>query len=1171
MAAENLLNVRLLGVPTIMWGDQTLSIQRRMARVFIYYLASHASMVSRSELVVLFWPDSPNSRQQLRDLLSKLRAELPDPEIIQTDRDWVGLDYSKVNSDVLIFENLYEELSLPFLNIEGRPVPEAIYQKMLNAVNMWAAPAFLYGVSFMEKEELNDWVVNKNKRLRFKWLNLMMRIAQHLMVVGDLESANSWLEKVNENDENYEFPQVIYNRLDVLYQLGKLSQAYEYGMEYAEEIKTNWFSEYRLPFEALMKKIENERLQVAIRIQPPARSARGKNIPLMGRNDLISQIQRAYRRGDIIVLTGETGYGKSRIFDEFTKNLNTSIPTYTIEPVYSERHIAFHALIERLRHSMNVQDWQKIEKFWVSQLSPLMPELQSHLDKKSEYYSLIENRQLGLFEAFRQVFLTFGGNQKILINVENAQWLDEETVHLFEYLTQRNFFNEKAQLFLLLSNNEQNLPLQTYLQNPAWISQIAKIDIPPLSLEDISNITLYLLRNPLSEEQTQQLMDATGGNPLFVIETLQMILEKPEMLSQKTWDSIPLSGVVRIVIRERLGLLSEISQKVLTSAALVGITFNLDYIHAMSDLYEDVLVFAIDELINNGMIEINSRKFQTLEYRFTQTFVREVVLQSISQTQKQILHKRLANYLLVTPHDRKTAEDNAVIGYHLGEAGKIEEAFQYWIEAAELYKNANDYQKADHAYEQAYLLFQNIRMDFSDQNLFNLWVGWGDLKTRMNDLKTATEYYQKAMEEGLFRKSSLLIGSGLSGEGYLYLLRGFPNQAMQYLDRAIIHLKDGYLEEYIRAGVRKMLTHLYHFDLNASMAEFESFAHLKNQLKTEKEFIVFASLQSTIALTYMLAGRFQEAETQANQAIQTALKYKISSIRVECEFNLGLGYYYQGMYQKALEKFGLALLIAKSNYYWRFALETLTVNSRVHLALGKTYQCLENIQNAYTLANMNQYTGMHCLLTNAEGRLFVAFGNYKKALDFFNQSIKFSNMNRNQLLDHMWIGFCYCMQGDLENGVQQLKLVVQDAEKDQLIQLKLEAEGRLGLALYMKGEIDEALELLKNVTEQTSKIGFAAAGTAFAFVRAQHALKNNEYEIAIDMGKQIMEKAKQEESPWLEWIALDIWLAANQSMGKTCKKCVVQKHSLIRNLNQSKPQNSDFTLDENTTPYFALV
>ncbi|HSQ27400.1 MAG TPA: hypothetical protein VLM80_09775, partial [Anaerolineales bacterium] len=209
MTAENRLSVQMLGQPRIMWGDQPLTIQRRLTRIFIYYLACQKSMVSRSDLVVLFWPEAANARQNLRDQLSKLRAELPDPDIIQIDRDYVGLDYQKVISDVLIFEDLYDQLSIPFLNIENRPVPEAIYQKLLNAVYMWEGPAFLYGISPKGREDLNEWIENRNRRLHFKWLNLMMRIAQHLIAVGDLDGALTWLEKVSDNDDDYDFPQVI--------------------------------------------------------------------------------------------------------------------------------------------------------------------------------------------------------------------------------------------------------------------------------------------------------------------------------------------------------------------------------------------------------------------------------------------------------------------------------------------------------------------------------------------------------------------------------------------------------------------------------------------------------------------------------------------------------------------------------------------------------------------------------------------------------------------------------------------------------------------------------------------------------------------------------------------------------------------------------------------------
>ncbi|MBE0687735.1 MAG: AAA family ATPase [Anaerolineaceae bacterium] len=1171
MPPENRLMIHMLGQPRVFWGDQPLNIQRKLARIFIYYLACQKSMIGRSDLVVEFWPDSPNSRQHLRDLLSKLRAELPDPDIIRTDRDWIGLDYAKVNSDVLVFEDLYEQLSLPFLNIENRPLPEAIYQKMLNAIHMWEAPAFLYGTPLLDSNELNEWISKKNRKLRYKRLSLMMRISQHLIAKGDLESALTWLEMVNEDDDNYDFPQVIYNRLDVLYHLGRLSEAYEFGLLFTDQIKTNWFSEYRLAFETLMKRIENERIQNAIRIQPPARSTRGKNIPFVGRDDLMIQIHRAYRRDNIVVLSGETGFGKSRLSVEFINSLATPTPVFSMEAVYSERNFAFHAIIEHLRQTLNMSDWQKIEKFWISQLSFLMPELQSQLEHKSDLFNLVENQQLSLYEAFRQVLLTLAGKQKILISVENAQWLDKETIGLFSYLTHRHFFSEKAHLVLLLGNDELNVPVLNYLKDPAWVSQIAWFQIPPLDLDAISNIALYLLRKKLSEQQTQHLLDATGGNPLFVIETLQMILEKPDQLTELSWDQIPLSGVVQIVIRERLSYLSKNGRQVLDCAALVGTDFSFDYVEVMIDLQESALVSAFDELIDKGNIEIISQIHQPLRYKFKQTFIRDVVLQGLSQTHKQILHKRLADFLLTRIAEKKAADEFANLGYHLGRAGKIEQAFQYWIEAAELFNNADINQKANYAFEQAYLISQNLNFDITDEQLFKLWVGWGELANKMNDFKSATEYYHHAVEEGLYRSSSLLIGSGLSGEGYLFLMRGLPNQAKQYLEQAALHLKDGSVSEYIRNSIRIMLTHLYYFDLQACIREYDSIAWLENQMKTENDLLIFASLQSTLALTYTLSGKFKEAEIEANKSIQTALRLKNPTLRIENEFSLGLGYYYQGLYKKSLDKFGLVIQIAESNYYWRFVLETLSVINRVFFALGKTYQCLENIQNGYALAKVYQYTGMHSILINSEGRLYAAFGRYEKAISLFEESLKFSHNKRDVLLNQMWIGVSKTLMGELENGVKILQQVVKDVESQQLIQIQTESKARLGLALYLQGDIQEAIELLAEISTQSHQFGFAAAGTAYAFVRAQEALRKLEPEVAKEMAEVIMSKANQEESPWLEWHALEIMIAAEKLAGKSFKKYLSQKQLILRNLNQSKPQGLDLSLNSNSPPLFVLV
>lgn len=1163
--------IHLLGQPQVLWGDQPLHIKRRLARVLIYYLACQKSMVGRSDLILLFWPESPNARQNLRDLLSKLRAELPDPDLIRTDRDWIGLDFNKVNSDVLIFEDLYEQLSLPFLNIENRPLPEAIYQKLLNAIKMWDVPAFMHGHSPFDRDELNEWISDKSRRLRFKLLSLMMRAAHHLMVKGDLENALSWLETVTENDDDYEFPQAIYHRLNMLYRLGRLSKAHEYGLDYIDQINTSWFAEYRLAFETLMKRIENERNQAAIHIYPPTKQGRERLIPFFGREDLISGIQMAYQRGDMVVLSGETGSGKSRLFNEFVNTLGTPNPVYLMEAIYAERNLAFHPIIELLRRTMNMNDWQKIEKFWISQLSPFMPELQGQVQHKADIYSLIDNQQRSVYEAFRQVLFYLSRRQKIIIRIENSQWLDGESVSLLAYLTHRHFFNEKAHLFFLISKDDLNAPIFDYLKNPTWASEIAWIDLPALDIDAISVIAQHLLKNPLTVQQRQQLLDATGGNFLFLIETLQLISERLDPITDKNWDQIPLSGVVQIVIRDRLSHISDIARQILGCAALVGPTFSYDYIQVMAEMQESMLVNGIDELINKEFIGVISQMHQPLQYKFNQTFLREVVLQGLSQTQKHILHKRLAKYLLTHLEEKKTADELADLGYHLGQAGLIEQAFQYWIEAAEIYMNDDVHQKAQQAYKQAYLLSQNRTFDLTEQQLFDLWIGWGDLATKMNDFESATESYRHAIEEGSNRDSPLLLGSGLSGEGFLYSMRGLPIQGLQYLERAAFHLKDGYLLEFIRNSNRKMLTYLQHFDLQAIIQEYETIAWAESQLKTDKEQLVLANLQSTLAMTYVLEGNFKAAEMVANKSIQKALEFNNPSLRIENEFALGLGYYYQGKYKRALEKFGLTSQIAESNFKWRLLLGTLVMNSRVYFALGKTYRSLENIQNGYTLSKVYQYTGMHSNLITAEGKLQILFGKYEQAISFFKRSIEVSNNKRHTSFNQIWIAWCKVLLGELGEGISQLKQIVSDLENDQMELISLESKARLGLALYLKGNVPEALRLLEEVTQQSQKYGLAGAGTAYAYVQAQEAIRKNDPELAIKMGEIILQKARQEESPWLEWHALEILITAEDIKGKTSQKWQNQKQYLYRELNQSKPQNMGFTLEPDLPPLQFLV
>ena len=132
---------------------------------------------------------------------------------------------------------------------------------------------------------------------------------------------------------------------------------------------------------------------------------------------------------------------------------------------------------------------------------------------------------------------------------------------------------------------------------------------------------------------------------------------------------------------------------------------------------------------------------------------------------------------------------------------------------------------------------------------------------------------------------------------------------------------------------------------------------------------------------------FSKNPRSSSLTIEEGSKNKNTSLRIEGEFALGVMYHYRGLHKTALEKLGVTLQIAEHNYFWRFACETIAVMNNVYFSIGMTYQCYENIQKGYNLSNIHQYTGVHCILLNEEGKIYLAFGNYEKALKLFNQAL----------------------------------------------------------------------------------------------------------------------------------------------------------------------------------------
>src|SRR6266540_2048445 len=141
------LRITLLGPPLVQYGQAPLALARRQTRALLYRLACETRAIPREQLCYLFWPDTPETtaRRSLAHLLTHLRRALPDPDVIVTAHDQIGLDFTQVWSDSVVFKHL-SSTSAP----HGRS--EALHR----AIQLVQGP-FLDGFSLPDAPEFEAW------------------------------------------------------------------------------------------------------------------------------------------------------------------------------------------------------------------------------------------------------------------------------------------------------------------------------------------------------------------------------------------------------------------------------------------------------------------------------------------------------------------------------------------------------------------------------------------------------------------------------------------------------------------------------------------------------------------------------------------------------------------------------------------------------------------------------------------------------------------------------------------------------------------------------------------------------------------------------------------------------------------------------------------------------
>ena len=250
------------------------------------------------------------------------------------------------------------------------------------------------------------------------------------------------------------------------------------------------------------------------------------------------------------------------------------------------------------------------------------------------------------------------GVQPLVLVFEDIHWAEEPLFELIEHLA--TWVRESPLLIVTLARPEL-LDVR-----PGWGGgrmRAAAIELFPLrETESVELIEALLPGGTPDAADRQDLLDKTSGNPLFVEETVRMLLESNgDYLPERIPDTL------QALIAARIDGLPSAEKALLHRAAVIGRIFWHGAIaHVAPDLDVDGL---IDDLLLRDFLlaEPRSTIIGERAYRFKHMLIREVAYAGLSKGDRAELHRRFAEWL----KERTGDELLEIRAYHLDHAAQL--------------------------------------------------------------------------------------------------------------------------------------------------------------------------------------------------------------------------------------------------------------------------------------------------------------------------------------------------------------------------------------------------------------------------------------------------------------------------------------------------------------------
>jgi tetratricopeptide (TPR) repeat protein len=431
-----------------------------------------------------------------------------------------------------------------------------------------------------------------------------------------------------------------------------------------------------------------------VRAEPSSSRSTPRGSALVGRTDELAALVAGYRAvgpdGRLLLIEGEAGIGKTRLAAALAARAREDGGSVLMAEAYGgETGIAFAPIVELIRGGTNdpgaAARLSALGGDVLSEVARLVPSLPGSPDPSGTLPGEPFGRAR-LFEALAEVLVALAeGPSAGLLIVDDLHRADASTIEFVGYLGRR--LRARRVALVLAWRPEELAPGARAMIFAAAEREglVVRVDLSRLDREQVAELATVTLGQPIEAILADSLFERSEGLPLYVAEAL----------TARDWSDERMPDGVVALLGDRIDAASAIARQILSAAAVIGRSFDLEMVRAASGRADEEAVDGLDELVQRRLIhETGIDDHREVRYDFTHGRLRDVAYDRLSLARRRLLHGRVADAMVGATDGESGIGRWSLVAHHQALAGRSHQA-------AEAHRRAGDAARSVYANAEA--------------------------------------------------------------------------------------------------------------------------------------------------------------------------------------------------------------------------------------------------------------------------------------------------------------------------------------------------------------------------------------------------------------------------------------------------------------------------------------